>query len=101
MERPASKASKQERDKEQPNLFELMDDELAPIAAGLNMSVPEYKEWLKNNSEENAGFGTDKDINSGRKTTKTSPHSGTVFDTSKWGLDWTNRLHKGGKKGRG
>lgn len=96
----ASRASKTERDLEQPNFFELMDDELAPIAAALNMSVPEYKDFMRNKSEENGGFGTGTDINAGRHTTKTSPYSGTVFNTEKWGLGWNKDLHPGKRKKR-
>lgn len=96
------KASHMDSEEEEARLkrngLDESEEQLIKAAAAFGMSLPEYIQFLESRPK---GFGTETDkLNPKKRTTRKSPHSGTVFNTSNWDSDWWagRELGKGKKK---
>ena len=106
----SEQASWEDREKEEKLINQsLPADEAAKIeAANLKRahdmgfdSIKAFEAWLSNRPGASNGFTPDHSpINPTNKTSRTSPHSGTKFNTTNWDSDWSAARELGKKRKR-
>ncbi len=97
----ASRASKHDRDKEEPKFFNMELEELQKIAAAYHMSVEDYQAWYFEQTGTNISFTTYEAELNPRNTTSKKMRSGKRVDTTRWNADWAaaDQLGKARRKG--